>query len=64
MAVGELEKKKRKRENGPLPWALVWAIALGLVLGQQMKVESGPSWAGIGLKLKEMGLGGAMGGMG
>ena len=47
-----------------MPWALVWAIALGLVLGQQMKVESGPSWAGIGLKLKEMGLGGAMGGMG
>ena len=24
MAVGELEKKKRKRENGSLPWALVW----------------------------------------
>ena len=25
MAVGELEKKKKKRENGSLPWALVWA---------------------------------------
>ena len=24
MAVGELEKKKRKRENGLLVWALVW----------------------------------------
>ena len=29
-----------------------------------MEVESGPSWAGIGLRLKEMGLGGAMGEMG
>ena len=29
-----------------------------------MKVESGTSWAGIGPRLKEMGLGGAMGGMG
>ena len=29
-----------------------------------MEVESGPSWAGIGPRLKEMGLGGAMGGMG
>ena len=64
MAVGELEKKKRKRENGPLPWALVWAIALGLGLDQQMEVESGPSWARIGPRLKEMGLRGAMGEMG
>ena len=63
MAICELEKKKRNRENGPLPWALVWAIILGLSLGQQMEVESGPSWAGIGPRLKEMGLGDAMGGM-
>ena len=60
MAVGELEKKKRKRENGPLPWA----ITLGLSLGQKMKVENGPIWARIGPRLKEMGLGGAMGRMG
>ena len=33
MAVGELKKMKRKRENGPLYWALVWAITLGLSLG-------------------------------
>ena len=64
MSIGELEKKKRKRENGPLPWALVWAIVLGLGLDQQMEVESGPSWVGIGHRLKEMGLGGAMGRMG
>ena len=29
-----------------------------------MEVESGPSWVGIGPRLKEMGLGGATGGMG
>ena len=29
-----------------------------------MGVENGPSWAGIGPRLKEMGLGGAMGRMG
>ena len=29
-----------------------------------MEVESGSSWAGIRTRLKEMGLGGAMGGMG
>ena len=61
MAVGELEKKKRNRENGPLHWALVWAIALGLSLDQQMEVENGTIWAGIGPRLKKMGLGGAMG---
>ena len=32
--------------------------------GEQLEQESGPSWAGIGPRLKEMGLGGAMGGMG
>ena len=41
-----------------------WAIALGFGLGQQMEVESGPSWAGIEPKLKEMGLRGAMDEMG
>ena len=45
---------KKKRE---------WAIALGFGLGQKMEEESGPSWAGIRPRLKEMGLGGAMGGM-
>ena len=45
-------------------WVLVWAIALGLGLGQQMEVESGPSWAKIGPRLKEMGLESAMDGMG
>ena len=29
-----------------------------------MEMESGPSWVGIGPRLKEMGLGGAMDGMG
>ena len=51
--AGEKEKKERK-----------WAIALGLSLGQKMEMESGPSWVEIGLRLKEMGLGDAMGGMG
>ena len=37
---------------------------MGLGLGQKMGVESGPSWVGIGPRLKEMGLGGAMDGMG
>ena len=41
-----------------------WAIALGFGLGQQIQVESGPSQARIGPRLKDMGLGGAMGGMG
>ena len=51
----EARKEKKERERG---------IVLGLGLGQQMKVESGPSWARIGPRLKEMGLGGAMGEMG
>ena len=41
-----------------------WAIALGFGLGQHIEVESGPIWAEIGPRLKEMGLGGAMGEMG
>ena len=52
-----LKTKKEKKERGRV-------IVLSLGSGQQMEVESGPSWAGIGPRLKEMGLGGAMGGMG
>ena len=37
---------------------------MGFGLGQQMEVESGPSWAEIGPRLKKMRLEGAMGGMG
>ena len=51
-----LETRKKKEKE--------WTIALGFGLGQQMKVESGPSWVGIRPRLKEMGLGGAIGGMG
>ena len=50
----EIRKEKKKER----------AIALGLGLSQKMGVKSGPSWVGIGPRLKEMGLGGAMGGMG
>ena len=32
--VGWRQERKRKKEEGPLPWALVWAIALGFSLGQ------------------------------
>ena len=46
-----MEKRKRKKEKR----------LLGLGLGQQIGVKSGPSWARIGPKQKEMGLGGAMG---
>ena len=56
MAIGELEKKEKKERK--------WAIALGFGLGQKIEAESGPSWARIGPRLKEMGLGGAMGEMG
>ena len=52
---GGWRKEKKEGEN---------AISLGLGLSQQIKVKSGPSWARIGPRLKEMGLGGAMGGMG
>ena len=54
MQVGWKQEKKEKDRT----------IVLGLGLGQQMEVESGPSWARIGPMLKEMGLGGAMGRMG
>ena len=47
----------QKRKKG-------WAIALGLGLGQKMEVESGPIWAEIRPRLKEMGLAGAMGEIG
>ena len=50
----EARKEKKKRER---------AIAIGLGLGQQMEMKNGQSWVGIGPKLKEMGLGGVMGGM-
>ena len=56
MAIGELENKEKKERK--------WASALGFGLGQKMEVESGTSWARIGPRLNEMGLGGAMGGMG
>ena len=56
MAIGELEKKEKKERK--------WAIALSFDLGQKIEVESGPSWARIGPRLKEMGLGGAIGRMG
>ena len=49
---GGWRKEKKEREK---------VISLGLGLGQQMGVENGPSWAGIGPRLKEMGLGDAMG---
>ena len=55
MAIGESEKKEKKERK--------WAIALGFGLDQKMEVESWPSWAKIGPRLKEMGLGGAMGEM-
>ena len=57
VGVSGLEARKEKKEKER-------AIALGLGLGQQMGVESGTSWAKIGPRLKEIGLEGAMGGMG
>ena len=47
-------KEKKEREK---------VIALGLSLGQQIGMESEQSWAGIGPRLKEMSLEGAMYGM-
>ena len=41
-----------------------WASALGFGLGQKMEVKNGPCQVGIGPRLEEMGLRGAMGGMG
>ena len=49
--------KKRKKEKEKV-------IALGLGFGQKMEMENGPSWVEIGPRLKEMGLGIAMDGMG
>ena len=63
MQVGEwtaasgLEIRTEKKEKE-------WVIVLGFGLGQQMEVENGPSRVEIGPRLKEMGLGGAMGRMG
>ena len=34
-----------------------WAVVFGFSLGQQMEVGNGPSWAGMGPRLKGMVLG-------
>ena len=51
----------RKKGEVMGKWECKWGGQLEQVGWKQ---GSGPSWAGIGPRLKEMGLGGAMGGMG
>ena len=46
-------EKGKKKEDGPLPWALVWAITLGLGLGHYLGpwfglANEGGKWAKLG----------------